>query len=262
MNYNIVDNPIPSLKADCPCIGLYKDQTLCEQGHALDKRLEGQISQSISQFDIDSDPGTSFFLPLPSEHCSSVIILGMGDKKKLKQGSLSKVFSALAAQAKASKVKALLCLFESATEGSEISPTQLINNLVRAIADSQYCFDQYKSKKVPALRLETVDIAFNQAAHPELKEACLIAQAQMKGMAATRTLGNLPGNVCTPTYLAEQATELAGNSDKIELTILEESDMEALNMGAFLSVSKGSSCLLYTSPSPRDQRGSRMPSSA
>ena len=30
----------------------------------------------------------------------------------------------------------------------------------------------------------------------------------------------------------------------------------------FLDMPEGTSCLLYTSPSPRDQRGSRMPSSA
>ncbi|WP_156490241.1 M17 family peptidase N-terminal domain-containing protein, partial [Oleiphilus sp. HI0086] len=105
MNYNIVDTAISSLKADSLCIGLYENQTLCEQGKALDKLLDGQLSQSISQFDIDSDSGKSFFLPLRSEHANSVILLGMGDKKKLNLSSLNKAFSALASQAKSAKVK-------------------------------------------------------------------------------------------------------------------------------------------------------------
>lgn len=241
MNYNIVDNAIQALKTDNLCIALYENQTLCEQGQALDKLLEGQLSQSISQFDIDSDLGKSFFLPLHNEHRNSIILLGMGDKTKLTRSKLSKAFSALAGQVKNAKLKTLTCLLESVTENTGISQAQIVNSLVRSISDSQYIFDQYKSKKVPAVTLETINIASNKTDHEQLSEICLIAQAQAKGMATTRTLGNLPGNVCTPSYLAEQAQALANSSNKIEVKILEEADMEALNMGAFLSVSKGSS---------------------
>ncbi len=59
------------------------------------------------------------------------------------------------------------------------------------------------------------------------------------GVALTKDLGNLPGNICTPTYLAEQATEFAkeyGATAKV----LEAADMEELGMGSLLSVSRGS----------------------
>jgi leucyl aminopeptidase len=60
------------------------------------------------------------------------------------------------------------------------------------------------------------------------------------GVRLAKDLGNLPGNICTPTYLAERALELAKGSSKLKVSVLEEKDMEKLGMGALLSVARGS----------------------
>src|SRR5690606_24590213 len=60
-----------------------------------------------------------------------------------------------------------------------------------------------------------------------------------RGMLLTRELGNLPPNVCTPTYLAEKAREV-GTTYDFKVEVLERKQIEALNMGAFLAVAKGS----------------------
>ena len=73
-----------------------------------------------------------------------------------------------------------------------------------------------------------------------LKRAVAHAQAISDGIDLTRTLGNLPGNVCTPTYLANQAKALGKSHKELDVEILEEKDMKALGMGALLSVSAGS----------------------
>ena len=54
-------------------------------------------------------------------------------------------------------------------------------------------------------------------------------------MSLAKDLGNLPGNVCTPAYLAEQAQELA-KADGLACEVLERKDMEKLKMGSLLSV--------------------------
>ena len=63
--------------------------------------------------------------------------------------------------------------------------------------------------------------------------------ATADGAALARTLGNLPGNICTPTYLAEEAKKLA-RQFKLKVEVLERRDMERLGMGAFLAVTSGS----------------------
>lgn len=60
-------------------------------------------------------------------------------------------------------------------------------------------------------------------------------------MNLTKDLANLPGNVCTLTYLAEQAEKLGKrHKHKLRVKVLEEKELEELGMAAFLSVSKGS----------------------
>ena len=241
MNYNIVDNSIESITAEILCLPLYENQELCEQGKALDDLLGKQISTGISNFDIDCDAGKSFFLPLSGQQCNGVILLGAGDKAKLKQDSLQKILKVLAAQLKTSKIKSLTGYFDSFSEDCELEASYVVKQLIREIADSHYSFDLYKTKKAPAPVLETVNIAVNPKSKSELERVSSLSQAQAKGMSLTRDLGNQPGNVCTPSFLADQAIKLANKSDKMSVKVLEESDMEALNMGAFLSVSKGSS---------------------
>ena len=58
-------------------------------------------------------------------------------------------------------------------------------------------------------------------------------------MTLAKDLGNLPPNVCTPTYLADQARELAKRY-RMKLTVLERADMERLGMRTLLSVAQGS----------------------
>jgi len=58
-------------------------------------------------------------------------------------------------------------------------------------------------------------------------------------MSLTKDLGNLASNICTPTYLAKQAKDLA-KAHKLKATVLDEKDMEKLGMGSLLAVARGS----------------------
>ena len=59
-------------------------------------------------------------------------------------------------------------------------------------------------------------------------------------MSLTRDLGNLPGNICTPTYLGETAKRLAREFKSLKVEVLDKKQVEALGMGSFLSVARGS----------------------
>jgi leucyl aminopeptidase len=73
-----------------------------------------------------------------------------------------------------------------------------------------------------------------------MEKACTHGLAIANGSALTKTLADLPGNICTPTYLAEQARLLARGKRKLKVSVLEEKDMQKLGMGALLSVARGS----------------------
>jgi leucyl aminopeptidase len=61
-----------------------------------------------------------------------------------------------------------------------------------------------------------------------------------KGMNLSRELGNLPPNVCTPSYLADQARRLAKRHRRIRVKVLGLPEIRRLKMGAFLAVTQGS----------------------
>ena len=77
-----------------------------------------------------------------------------------------------------------------------------------------------------------MDTTDAKAARAALAEGLAIAS----GVELARRLGNLPGNICTPTYLADQARELAKSSKQLRVSVMDEARMEKLGMGALLSV--------------------------
>ncbi len=84
--------------------------------------------------------------------------------------------------------------------------------------------------------LERVEIlAHGAAAEAGHTLGAAIGAAQ----ALTRGLQVLPGNTCTPSFLAAQAQELAARH-KFDITVLDRAAIEREGMGALLAVGKGS----------------------
>jgi leucyl aminopeptidase len=110
--------------------------------------------------------------------------------------------------------------------------------------ESTYRFDRLKSKveeTEPKLN-DVVLGVMNPISQEELaasEEALQQGLAIGYGMNLAKDLGNLAPNICTPTYLAEQASDIA-KTYKLKVTILEQKDMEKLGMGALLAVARGS----------------------
>jgi leucyl aminopeptidase len=112
---------------------------------------------------------------------------------------------------------------------------------VLGLREAFYRFDQLKTqKKPPAPALASVRLALESGpvthqAQGAVKEAV----ATEDGVDLARTLGNLPPNLCTPAYLADEARKLA-RQFKLGIEVLERRDMERLGMGSLLSVTRGS----------------------
>lgn len=85
---------------------------------------------------------------------------------------------------------------------------------------------------------EIHSIAENSTLNPQ---QLFLIHAVQSGQNLARDLGNRPGNICFPEYLAEQAQALAAQyPDLLKVTVINEQQMADLGMNAFLAVSKGS----------------------
>ncbi len=107
--------------------------------------------------------------------------------------------------------------------------------------------------------LRKVVIAVDSGDARAATQAVVRGTAIASGMELTRDLGNLPSNICTPTYLANTARGIA-KRHKLKAEVLGRKQIEALNMGAFLAVTKGSEeppqfiVLRYDAPAPSRPR--------
>ena len=152
------------------------------------------------------------------------LIIGLGDQK-LTAKNIKKLSLTIAKTANKFKLKSLFL------------PTPDVDNFVAIVtqimADNDYRVQKVglENEKENALQW----VAFANADQKSIDKAMAIAD----GMFLTRTLGDLPSNICTPSYLADIAQSLA-NEFNLQCEVLEEADMDKLGMHSLLSVSKGS----------------------
>lgn len=201
----------------------------------IDEKLNGFISQLIENKDLKGKPGET--LVIPQANGPRLILIGMGKA----DGKTSDFVKSVQAAANALKASAA---DEAAIDLSGITVNTkdqhwINRQLAQAFQDSLYHFDECKSKKDDAPAISTIK-SLTVVAENQYQSDILFGQAVAKGMAFCKKLGDLPPNVATPSYLADEADKLASLSDKLTTSILDEDKMEELGMGSFLSVSKGS----------------------
>lgn len=228
-----------TLHTDCVVVGVYKNSQLSAAAQQIDSASHNAIRHHLELGDFTGEKKrTSMLYSLAGVTAKRVLLVGMGEKDKLTLemlGQLTLAAANLLKQANVAHVTSFLT--------DELSP-ELIESGVRqsiiAVADALYTFNTYKSKPEdnPTTHLAGWSIAHTIAGDfaRNVKQGIALAE----GISVARDLANSPGNVCTPTYLAKIAKELADASDKVDYNVLEESDMQELGMGSFLSVTKGS----------------------
>ncbi len=172
---------------------------------------------------------------IPAER---VLVVGLGKAHEFAtQQFLDTLRAALGTLQKTACKEAALYLTDLPVKGRD--EAWKIMQAVLVAAESGYRSDHLKSKPADASALRKILLGCagkpGNAAQAALSQATAIAH----GMKLTKDLGNLPGNICTPTYLADQAKSLA-KAHKLRATILEEKDMHKLGMHSLLSVTRGS----------------------
>ncbi len=157
-------------------------------------------------------------------------LIGLDKAAELKPAKLAKLVQTL--------LQAVQKKFKHISIDISALPESLHKLFALNLTQTGYGFDEFKSKKNEFI-LEQIDLI---AVQSPLDAAQLeLIHAIQSGQSLARDLGNRPGNICFPEYLAEQAQSLAAEfPDLLKVTVLDEQQMTALGMHAFLAVSKGS----------------------
>ena len=170
-----------------------------------------------------------------------VLLVGLGKERDFRDREFrSAIRSAVKLLNETGSYEAVVYLTEEKVKRREVA--WRVEHAVVVAMESVYRFEQMKSQPTEVRRpLRKLTLSVPQRSDLTAGEAASArGLAIAHGMDMARDLGNMPGNICTPTYLAERATQLGVEFPDIKVTILERKECEELGMGSFLSVTNGS----------------------
>lgn len=241
MEFSIKSGSPEKQRSACVVVGVFEPRKLTLPAELLDKAANGYISDIVRRGDMEGKSGTTLLLHnVPGTLSDRILLVGLGKEKDFREKEFSgAIRTAVKTLNETGAFDATIFLTELAVKKRSVA--WRVRQTVTIALDATYRFDQFKSKKDEVRRpLRKLTLGVERRNELALAEEALTqGQAIAEGMALTKTLGNLPANVCHPAYLAEQAEALAAEF-KLECEIIERAEMEKLGMHALLAVANGS----------------------
>jgi leucyl aminopeptidase len=244
MEFSIKSGKPEKQASDCLIVGVYEAGVLTPSADAINVASNDFLKTLIKQGDMEGKLASTLLLHgVAGVDSARVLLVGLGKQGELKGAGYRKVVAAsVKALAKTSAEKVATHLLE--VEVSEKCIEWKSAQLVEATQDSLYQFHVMKGastqkEKAAKKTIKDVVLVIDEAHHASAQQGMKNALALSAGVNLAKDLGNLPPNVCTPTYLADQAKDM-GKAYGFDVQILDRDELQKLGMGSFLGVAQGS----------------------
>lgn len=245
MEYLVKSGSPEKQRVGCVIVGIFDRRKPSTQAEALDKASNGLIASTMRRGDMDGKLGqTTVLHGLDDMLCDRILLVGCGKERDFNERAYKQACSAAArALDSMGGVDAAVYLTELNVRGGHDDFGWSVKQALLTFEDTFYRFEACKGSSYEQYNRKLTRLVFQVPRRSDLNAAETGANEGMaiaKGQKLAKDLANLPGNICTPSYLADQAQQLADEHDGITTQVLEEADMEELGMGALLGVSRGS----------------------
>ena len=246
MQYDLTDNITSISTKGSAIFGIFADRNvkiLAKSVSATDLEkikgiikktsFEGKISQSLCIYD------------LSNSKLEKIYLVGLGEKDKYNEKKFLKVVVALSDLCKKENINNIYLGLDSLIGNKKINIDWAIRNISININGADYVYSETKNKTKNKVNYKINKIIFictsvkNQY-KSKLKKYFLQGLAISNGIKLAKKLGDLPSNICTPTYLAKTATSLGKTNKKLNVKIHNEKEMKSMGMNCLLSVGNGS----------------------
>ena len=226
-----------SVATDCIIVGAFADGSLAPAAQAIDAASGGRIAALLARGDASGKTGrTALLHDLPGVSAPRVLVIGLGDREKFGTAQYLKAVGDAARALRTGPIaNALFTLSEIPVKGRDAAW-----NIRQAVVAASHACYRYtatlgtKNKKREETGLKAMAVAGDDA------HALAQGKAIAAGVAFSRELGNLPPNICNPSYLAQQAQEFTARFAQADCEVLDHDAMDALGMGSLLAVGQGS----------------------
>lgn len=242
MEFSIKNVNAAATQSDCLVVGVYEANVLSEAAQEIDSASKGMISKVLADGDLDGKLEATLMLHhVPGLTSRRLLLVGLGKEADFTEKQYAKaVRASIKALEKSGALDATTCLAQLPVKA--LSAQRKVAYLSEAALDASYKFAAIKRKDEKAspkkgIAKLTINVSASDVSAAETGLAN--GQALAAGVSLAKDLGNLPPNVCTPSYLAEQALAL-GKTHQFKVEVLERDALEKLGMGSFLGVAQGS----------------------
>jgi leucyl aminopeptidase len=228
-----------TLKTATLVVPVSEGRSLGAVAQKLDEQSKGAISAVLERGDLEGKAGQTLLLhALPGLQAQRVLLLGIGKDSLNDRQWRKAIASAVGVLKNLGGADAALALDEVSVANRDTYGKARL--LAETLLDATYVFERYKSKKADPRALKKITLVTGKAEAGEVERAVQHARAIALGMTLTRDLGNMPPNVCHPTFLGELAKGMAKEHKNLKVEVHDEKKLQQLGMGAFLAVAQGS----------------------
>ncbi len=240
MEFAVWTKGLATLAVDCLVVGVFEEAELGAEARAVDAACGGRLQRLLARGDFTGRAGDTLLVTEVTElPARRVLLVGLGARAQLSRRSWRRAWGgAVAALSRTRIASAALALDRPAAR--ELDDYYFGRAVAEVAGATLYRINDLKTgKKPPAPALKKVlagPVRKADAAARGFKHGAAIASAA----AVQRDLANLPANVCTPTFLAEEARALAKRQKSLTAKVLDEAAIRREKMGCLLAVSQGS----------------------
>ena len=246
MKFTASSAKLSDLKTDCLILPL--GSQLNNSAKLIDKSLNGLIGTLLKSKQFAGKLGETLLLTLPESGINRLLLVGTEGKNSGPQKIINAVKQAAQSLSR-TPAKSAIWIGEGFTDKQGDAGNDAINNaewlasvVARHISSVYYSYN--KTNKPSSISLKSVTYwTSDSSSLKAVRSGLKFGAAVGNGMNIARQLGNLPANICTPNYLANQAKKIAkSNQGKIEVntSVLNAAQMKKLKMDSLLSVAAGS----------------------
>lgn len=230
---------LAQIQTEALAVGVFKEQKLSPAAEQIDQASAGALREVLTH-EFKADAKTHLVLrQLPGVQAKRVVLIGLGEQKKYNAKAHAAAENTFANYCKSASLTEAVSTLAS-IDTADNTLTDRARAAAQAVGAANYHYDATLSKKNQSQAIAQFSLWCAPTQAAEAQTGLSQGQAIANGVSLTRLLADLPPNICTPTYLANTAKKLADEFDSIKVEVLERKQIEALKMGAFLSVAKGS----------------------
>jgi leucyl aminopeptidase len=233
---------IATLAVDCLVVGAFEEGDLSMEACTVDAATGGWLQKLFSRGDARGHAAETLLVgDLPGLAASRVLLTGFGPRKAFGRKPWRKAWAAAVTALAKTGVESVAVALER-PDAAQLDDYYYGRAVAEIAGAGLYRINDLKTgkKEKPAALDRVVAGPVSKGSVSDVARGLAHGDAIARAAKIQRDLANLPGNVCTPRYLAEQARALTKAHRSLRVRVLDEAAIRREKMGCLLAVAQGS----------------------